>query len=36
VPLVVVNGQYAIEGAQSSEAYEQALRQIAGAMPAQT
>lgn len=29
VPLVVVNGKYAIEGAQSPAAYEQALRQIA-------
>jgi predicted DsbA family dithiol-disulfide isomerase len=29
VPFVVVNGKYAIEGAQSPEAYEQALRQIA-------
>ena len=29
VPYVVVNGQYAIEGAQSPEGYEQALRQIA-------
>jgi len=32
VPLVVVNGRYALEGAQPPEAYEQALRQIA-AMP---
>jgi predicted DsbA family dithiol-disulfide isomerase len=32
VPLVVVNGRYALEGAQSPEAYEQALRRIA-AMP---
>jgi predicted DsbA family dithiol-disulfide isomerase len=30
VPLVVVNGAYAIEGAQPLEAYEQALRRIAG------
>ena len=29
VPLVVVNGRYALEGAQSPEAYEQALRRIA-------
>ena len=29
VPFVVVNGQYAIEGAQSPEAFEQALRRIA-------
>jgi predicted DsbA family dithiol-disulfide isomerase len=29
VPFVVVNGQYAIEGAQPPEAFEQALRQIA-------
>lgn len=29
VPFVVVNGKYAIEGAQSPEAFEQALRQIA-------
>jgi predicted DsbA family dithiol-disulfide isomerase len=29
VPFVVVNGKYAIEGAQQPEAYEQALRQIA-------
>jgi predicted DsbA family dithiol-disulfide isomerase len=29
VPFVVVDGKYAIEGAQSPEAYEQALRQIA-------
>jgi predicted DsbA family dithiol-disulfide isomerase len=29
VPFVVVNGKYAIEGAQSPEAYEQALREIA-------
>ncbi len=29
VPLVVVNGQYGIEGAQPPEAYEQALREIA-------
>ena len=29
VPFVVVNGKYAIEGAQSPEEYEQALRQIA-------
>jgi predicted DsbA family dithiol-disulfide isomerase len=31
VPYVVVNGKYAIEGAQPPEAFEQALRQIAGA-----
>ena len=31
VPFVVVNNQYAIEGAQSPEAYEQALREIAKA-----
>jgi predicted DsbA family dithiol-disulfide isomerase len=31
VPLVVVNNRYAIEGAQSPENYEQALRQIAAA-----
>lgn len=31
VPFVVVNGKYAIEGAQSPDAYEQALRQIAQA-----
>jgi predicted DsbA family dithiol-disulfide isomerase len=29
VPFVVVNGKYAIEGAQSPEGYEQALREIA-------
>jgi predicted DsbA family dithiol-disulfide isomerase len=29
VPFVVVNGKYAIEGAQPPEAFEQALRQIA-------
>jgi len=29
VPFVVVNGKYAIEGAQPPEAYEQALREIA-------
>jgi predicted DsbA family dithiol-disulfide isomerase len=29
VPLVVVNGAYAIEGAQTPESYEQALREIA-------
>jgi predicted DsbA family dithiol-disulfide isomerase len=29
VPLVVVNGRYALEGAQPPEAYEQALREIA-------
>lgn len=29
VPFVVVNGKYAIEGAESPERYEQALRQIA-------
>jgi predicted DsbA family dithiol-disulfide isomerase len=29
VPFVVVNGKYAIEGAQSPEAYERALREIA-------
>lgn len=29
VPFVVVNGRYAIEGAQPPEAFEQALRQIA-------
>ena len=29
VPLVVVNNQYGLEGAQSPEGYEQALRQIA-------
>ena len=29
VPFVVVNGKYAIEGAQTPEAFEQALRQIA-------
>jgi len=29
VPFVLVNNKYAIEGAQSPEAYEQALRQIA-------
>ena len=29
VPLVVVNGRYALEGAQSPEAYEQALRRFA-------
>ena len=29
VPLLVVNDQYAIEGAQPPEGYEQALRQIA-------
>jgi len=31
VPFVVVNDKYAIEGAQSPEAYEQALREIAKA-----
>jgi predicted DsbA family dithiol-disulfide isomerase len=31
VPYVVVNGAYAIEGAQPPEAFEQALRQIAAA-----
>ncbi len=31
VPFVLVNGKYAIEGAQSPEAFEQALRQIAAA-----
>ena len=31
VPLVVVDGRYALEGAQSPEAYEQALREIAAA-----
>jgi predicted DsbA family dithiol-disulfide isomerase len=30
VPCVVVNGKHAIEGAQSPEAFEQALRRIAG------
>lgn len=30
VPFVVVDNKYAIEGAQSPEAYEQALRKIAG------
>ena len=30
VPFVVVDNKYAIEGAQSPEAYEQALRRIAG------
>jgi predicted DsbA family dithiol-disulfide isomerase len=29
VPFVVINGKYAIEGAQPSEAFEQAFRQIA-------
>ena len=29
VPLVVINGRYALEGAQPPEAYEQALRDIA-------
>jgi len=29
VPFVLVNGKYAIEGAQPPEAFEQALRQIA-------
>jgi len=32
VPFVVVNGQYVLEGAQPPEAYEQALRQIAGSI----
>ena len=31
VPFVVVNGKYAIEGAETPERYEQALRQIAAA-----
>jgi len=31
VPFVVVDGKYAIEGAQPPEAFEQALRQIASA-----
>jgi predicted DsbA family dithiol-disulfide isomerase len=31
VPYVVVNGKYAIEGAQPPEAFEAALRQIASA-----
>lgn len=31
VPLVVVNGKYGVEGAQSPGGYEQALRQVAGA-----
>ena len=34
VPFVVVNGKYAIQGAQPVEAFEQAFRQIA-AMPAE-
>jgi predicted DsbA family dithiol-disulfide isomerase len=34
VPFVVVNGKYAIEGAQPPEAYEEALRQIARDDPA--
>jgi predicted DsbA family dithiol-disulfide isomerase len=29
VPFVLVNGKYAIEGAQPPEAFEQALREIA-------
>jgi len=29
VPFVLLNGKYAIEGAQPPEAFEQALRQIA-------
>lgn len=33
VPFVVVNGAYAIEGAQPPEAFEQALRQIAQSRP---
>jgi predicted DsbA family dithiol-disulfide isomerase len=33
VPYVVVNGAYAIEGAQPPEAFEQALRRIATAAP---
>jgi predicted DsbA family dithiol-disulfide isomerase len=37
VPLVVVNNQYGIEGAQSPEGYEEALRQIAQeAVPAES
>jgi len=34
VPFVVVDGKYAIEGAQSPEAYEQAFREIAAPGPA--
>jgi predicted DsbA family dithiol-disulfide isomerase len=34
VPFVVIDGKYAIEGAQPTEAFEQALRQIASGAPA--